>query len=206
MFTGIVQQVGRVAALAPQGDGARLTISAEGGFLASVAPGDSIAVNGCCLTAVELGADRFMADCSRETLALTTLGALGVGARVNLEKALTLGTPLGGHLVAGHVDGVVEVAAFAADGTGSAAGWTLAIALPAGPARELARFIAKKGSITVDGVSLTVNAVDAAGFSCAIVPHTRANTVADGYRAGTRVNLEVDLVARYVDRLLEARR
>lgn len=206
MFTGIVQQVGRVAALAPHGDGARLTIAAEGGFLVGVARGDSIAVNGCCLTAAELGADCFVADCSRETLALTTLGALGAGVRVNLEKALTLGTPLGGHLVAGHIDGVGEVAAFAADGAGPVAGWTLAIALPAGPSRELARFLARKGSVTVDGVSLTVNAVDAGGFSCAIVPHTRAHTVADSYRPGTRVNLEVDLVARYVERLLEARR
>jgi riboflavin synthase len=204
MFTGIVQQVGTIAAREQRGDGARLDFKAAGGLLAGVAPGDSIAVNGCCLTAIEVGADRFSAECSKETLALTTLGALAVGARVNLETALTLGTPLGGHLVAGHVDGVGEVVAFGADGAGDAAGWRLVVRLADGPADGLARFLARKGSIAVDGVSLTVNAADAGSFTCTVVPHTLAHTVFDGYRVGTRVNLEVDLVARYVERLLEA--
>lgn len=201
MFTGIVQGLGSVAAREARGDGARLTLSVPAGFLAGVAPGDSIAVNGCCLTAVELGADRFGADCSKETLALTTLGALAVGAPVNLEKALALGAPLGGHLVAGHVDGVGEVASFAADGAGAAAGWKLVVRVPS----ELARYLARKGSVAVDGVSLTVNAADATSFTCAIVPHTLDHTVVGGYRPGTRVNLEVDLVARYVERLLEGK-
>jgi len=205
MFTGIVQALGTLAAREVRGDGARLAFAVPAGFLAGVAHGDSIAVNGCCLTAVELGADRFGADCSKETLALTTLGTLAVGAPVDLEKALALGAPLGGHLVAGHVDGVGEVASFAADGTGAAAGWKLVVRLPAGPARDLARFLARKGSVAVDGVSLTVNAADAGSFTCAIVPHTLDHTVIGGYRPGTRVNLEVDLVARYVERLLEAK-
>jgi riboflavin synthase len=201
MFTGIVQALGSVAAREARGDGARLTLAVPAGFLAGVAPGDSIAVNGCCLTAVELGADRFGADCSKETLALTTLGALAPGAPVNLEKALALGAPLGGHLVAGHVDGVGEVVRFAADGAGAAAGWKLVVRVPA----VLARYLARKGSVAVDGVSLTVNAADADSFTCAIVPHTLAHTAFGGYRPGTRVNLEVDLVARYVERLLEAK-
>lgn len=201
MFTGIIQSVGKVVAREARGDGARLTLAAPAGLLAGVSLGDSIAVNGCCLTVVEQAAERFGADCSKETLALTTLGALVDGAPVNLEKALLLGTPLGGHLVAGHVDGVGEVAGFAADGAGAAAGWRLAVRVPP----ELARYLARKGSVAVDGMSLTVNAADATGFTCTIVPHTLANTVAGRYRPGALVNLEVDLVARYVERLLEAR-
>jgi len=202
MFTGIVQQLGTIAAREARGDGARLTVRAEGGFLVGVSTGDSIAVNGCCLTVVALGADRFEADCSKETLALTTLGALDAGARVNLERALTLATPLGGHLVAGHVDGVGEVTSFAAEGSDAAAGQRLELKVP----EALARYLARKGSIAVDGVSLTVNAVGADSFSCTIVPHTLAHTNFAGYRVGSRVNLEVDLMARYAERLLEMRR
>jgi len=200
MFTGIVQQLGRIASRVAQGEGARLAIATDGAFLAGVAAGDSIAVNGCCLTVAELGAERFAADCSRETLARTTLGELIVGAPVNLEKALTLTTPLGGHLVAGHVDGVGEVLRFAAAGD-DAAGWELVVQVP----EALSRYLARKGSIAVDGVSLTVNVAGPREFSCTVVPHTLASTSFRGYRAGARVNLEVDLVARYLERLLELR-
>ncbi len=198
MFTGIVQCLGQVVACDARGEGARLTLGAKADFLDGSVVGDSIAVNGCCLTLVELAADRFSADCSKETLASTTLGRLAPGSRVNLERALTLATPLGGHLVAGHVDGVAEVLSLAAAGAGDAAGWTLTLRVPA----ALARYVARKGSIAVDGVSLTVNSVDDAEFSCTIVPHTHANTVFGGYTKGSRVNIEADLVARYVERLL----
>ncbi len=198
MFTGIVQCQGQVVAREARGDGARLAIVAAGAALAGLAPGDSVAVNGCCLTVVELGADRFGADCSKETLALTTLGRLAPGSQVNLERALTLATPLGGHLVAGHVDGVAEVLSLAAAGEGDVAGWTLTLRVPT----ALLRYVARKGSIAVDGVSLTVNTVSDALFSCTIVPHTHASTVIGGYVRGSQVNLEADLVARYVERLL----
>lgn len=202
MFTGLVQQVGTVFTREARGGGARLTIAADGGFLAGVVAGDSIAVNGCCLTAVEVAATRFSADCSKETLALTTLDALAPGARVNLERALSLGAALGGHLVAGHVDGVGEVLAVVAEGQGAAAGWRLEVRAPA----ALSKYLARKGSVAVDGVSLTVNGVDGDAFHCTIVPHTHAHTVIGGYAKGTRVNLEADLIARYVERLLEVAR
>ena len=202
MFTGIVQRLGRVVTREARGDGARLMLSADADFLGGSVVGDSIAVNGCCLTVVELTTDRFSADCSKETLALTTLGQLAAGSRVNLERALTLATPLGGHLVAGHVDGVADVLGMDAAGQGDAAGWRLRLRAPA----LLARYLARKGSVTVDGVSLTVNNVSTAEFDCTIVPHTHANTVIGTYAKGTRVNLEVDLVARYVERLIEAAR
>ena len=202
MFTGIVQCLGRVVTREARGDGARLMLSADADFLGGSVVGDSIAVNGCCLTVVELTTDRFSADCSKETLALTTLGQLAAGSRVNLERALTLATPLGGHLVAGHVDGVADVLGMEAAGQGDAAGWRLRLRAPA----PLARYLARKGSVTVDGVSLTVNDVSAAEFDCSIVPHTHANTVIGAYAKGSRVNIEVDLVARYVERLIEAAR
>jgi riboflavin synthase len=162
--------------------------------MADVALGDSIAVNGVCLTAVDLGSDSFSADCSRETLSLTTLGDLVPGSPVNLEKALTLATPLGGHLVSGHVDGVGRVLERRED----ARSWRLRIEAPG----ELARYIAHKGSICVDGVSLTVNRVDGPCFDLNIVPHTLEETLIVHYQPGTRVNLEVDLIARYLERLL----
>jgi riboflavin synthase len=194
MFTGIIQSVGAIRRLEPRGGDFRLTIDVGKLAMDDVALGDSIAVNGVCLTAVALTADGFAADCSRETLSLTTLGDLGPGSPVNLEKALTLSTPLGGHLVSGHVDGVGRVLEVAQDGRS----WRLHIEAPAG----LARYIAHKGSICVDGTSLTVNAVRGAVFDLNIVPHTLEETVIAGYRAGTRVNLEVDLIARYLERLL----
>lgn len=194
MFTGIIQSVGTLRRLEPRGGDARLTIATGKLPMADVALGDSIAVNGVCLTAVALSPDAFSADCSRETLSLTTLGDLAPGSPVNLEKALTLATPLGGHLVSGHVDGVGRVLERRED----ARSWRLRIEAPA----ELARYIAQKGSICVDGVSLTVNAVDGACFDLNIVPHTLEETIIVHYQPGTRVNLEVDLIARYLERLL----
>ncbi|UHD16745.1 riboflavin synthase [Thiocapsa bogorovii] len=194
MFTGIIQSIGRIQRLEPRGGDVRLSIDAGKLDLASAALGDSIAVNGVCLTAVELHAHGFSADVSRETLSLTTLGTLTPGSPVNLEPALTLATPLGGHLVSGHVDGVGQIIEQRED----ARSWRLRIQAPA----ELARYIAPKGSICVDGTSLTVNQVDGAVFELNIVPHTLAETIIGGYRGGTRVNLEVDLIARYLERLL----
>jgi riboflavin synthase len=194
MFTGIVQAVGAIRRIEPRGGDVRLSIATGKLPTADVSLGDSIAVNGVCLTAVAVAADGFSADCSRETLSLTTLGDLAAGSPVNLEKALTLATPLGGHLVSGHVDGVGRVL----ERTEDARAWRLRIEAPAG----LARYIAHKGSICVDGTSLTVNAVDGACFELAIVPHTLEETIIVHYGPGSLVNLEVDLIARYLERLL----
>lgn len=194
MFTGIIQAVGEVRSLEPRAGDVRLTVGTGKLEMGDVVPGDSIAVSGVCLTAVELGRAAFSADVSRETLSLTTLGRLQAGSRVNLEKALTLSTPLGGHLVSGHVDGVGEVV----DRHQDARSWRLRIQAPA----DLARYIAHKGSISVDGTSLTVNEVEGRVFGLNIVPYTIAETIIGDYAAGTRVNLEVDLVARYLERLV----
>ncbi len=194
MFTGIIQAVGSIRRLEPRGGDLRLHVETGKLDLSDVALGDSIAVNGVCLTAVALPGDGFAADVSNETLSLTSLGALESGSRVNLEKALTLQTRLGGHLVSGHVDGLGEVI----ERTDDARSVRFRIRAP----RELARYIAHKGSITVDGTSLTVNGVDGAVFELNIVPHTLQETIMDEYAPGRRVNLEVDLVARYLERLL----
>ena len=194
MFTGIIQAVGEVATLQPRGGDVRLRIRTRKLDLGDVALGDSIAVNGVCLTTVELPGDGFVADVSRETLSLTSLGQLESGSPVNLEKALTLATRLGGHLVSGHVDGLGVVIERHDD----ARSVRFTIEAPA----DLARYIAHKGSITVDGTSLTVNAVSGRRFELNIVPHTLQETIMDGYVAGRQVNLEVDLVARYLERLL----
>ncbi|EXJ16977.1 riboflavin synthase [Imhoffiella purpurea] len=194
MFTGIIQSVGRIRRLEPRGGDVRLSIETGKLSLDEVVLGDSIAVNGVCLTAVELNPQGFAADVSRESLSLTTLGGLAPGSRVNLEKALTLSTPLGGHLVSGHVDGVGTLLERHED----ARSWRLRIQAPDG----LARYIAHKGSVCVDGTSLTVNRVEGAVFELNIVPHTVQETVIGDYGPGTRVNLEVDLVARYLERLL----
>lgn len=195
MFTGIVQAVGAVRSVTPTSAGRRLVIDL--GSLASrpINAGDSIAVNGACLTAVEFGPGSFAADVSAETLRVTTLGGLAAGSPVNLEPALTLADPLGGHLVTGHVDGTGEVAERREEG-GTA---ILRFALP----DELRRYVAKKGSVCIDGVSLTVNDVTDGLVLVTLVPHTLANTIMQHYRIGTRVNVEVDLVARYVERLLD---
>jgi len=194
MFTGIIEGVGRLAAREARGGDARLRIDVGTLPFAGVRMGESIAVNGTCLTVVAFDAGAFEADASNETLALTTLGSLPVGAAVNLERAMRPDDRLGGHLVSGHVDGVGAVESVADDAR--AQRWRFTA-----PAAVL-RYVAKKGSICVDGVSLTVNAVDDTGFEVALVPHTVAHTAFAGTCPGDAVNLEVDLVARYVERLL----
>lgn len=194
MFTGIIQAIGSVAAMEPKGGDMRLSIKTGKLDLSDVALGDSIAVNGVCLTAIQLPGDGFAADVSRETLAHTSLGALRNGSKVNLEKALTLSTRLGGHLVSGHVDGLGKVLERSED----ARSVRFRIEAP----RELAKYIVHKGSITVDGTSLTVNAVNGNRFDLNIVPHTLQETIMASYQPGSQVNLEVDLIGRYVERLL----
>ena len=194
MFTGIVQDVGRVARCEPRGGDLRLVIECRQLDLSALRVGDSVCVQGCCLTAVELSGKAFAADVSRETLALTTLGELGPGAPVNLEPALRAGEPLGGHLVSGHIDGVAQITAVSSD----ARSRRLAIELPA----ALARYLVPKGSVSVDGVSLTVNEVAGARFGVNIIPHTQSNTTLGQLNVGARVNLEVDQVARYLEKLL----
>lgn len=194
MFTGIIEAIGSIRAMTPKGGDVRLYVATGKLDLGDVKLGDSIAVNGVCLTAVELPGDGFWADVSRETLARTAFVELKPGSAVNLEKALTPSSRLGGHLVSGHVDGVGEII--------SRADNARAVQFKVRAPRELAKYIAYKGSITVDGTSLTVNAVDGAEFELTIVPHTLAETIMADYRPGRRVNLEVDLLARYLERLL----
>lgn len=194
MFTGIIEAIGSIRALTPKGGDVRVYVETGKLDLGDVKLGDSIAVNGVCLTAVELPGDGFWADVSRETLARTAFIGLKPGSKVNLEKALTPTSRLGGHLVSGHIDGVGEVIARA----DNARAWQFTIRAP----RELAKYIAHKGSITVDGTSLTVNAVNGAEFELTIVPHTLAETIMVDYHVGKQVNLEVDLLARYLERLL----
>ena len=194
MFTGIIQAVGEIAAMEPIGGDLRLHVRTGKLPLADVALGDSIATNGVCLTVTELPGDGYWADVSVETLDFTTLGGLSVGAAVNLEKALTPDSRLGGHIVSGHVDGVGEIVSFAED----ARSWRFVLRAP----DNLARYIAHKGSICVDGTSLTVNAVNGAEFDLNIIPQTMAETVFGGYRVGSKVNLEVDVIARYLERLV----
>ena len=197
MFTGLIEGVGSLAARDMRGGDARLRIDTGTLPFAGVADGESIAVNGVCLTVVAFGAAHFEADASNETLALTTLGTLPVGRALNLERAMRPDDRLGGHLVSGHVDGVGRVLSVRDDAR--AQRWRFSAP------RALSRYIAKKGSICVDGTSLTVNEVDGEGFEVALVPHTVSHTAFAQTRAGDAVNLEVDLVARYVERLLSAR-
>ena len=194
MFTGIIEAVGEITALQPSGGDLRVRVKTGKLDLADVKLGDSIATNGVCLTVVDLPGDGYWADVSAETLAVATLEDWKLGDKVNLEKALTPQTRLGGHMVSGHVDGIGEVVWRKT----TARAEQFRLRAP----DELAKYIAHKGSITVDGTSLTVNAVDGAEFELTIVPHTIAETVIGGYQAGTRVNLEVDLIARYLERLL----
>jgi riboflavin synthase len=199
MFTGIVQAVGHIVSSTPRGDGVRLVVSADDFGTDDVAIGDSIAVNGCCLTVVENDRGHLAFDVSQETLRCTS--GLDGRADVNLEKALRLADRLGGHLMTGHVDGVGTVVAFApVDARDVSASWRLEIEAPL----ELARFVASKGSIGVQGVSLTVNGVEGARFHVNLIPHTLHVTTLRNLGAGARVNLEADLVARYVARLHEA--
>ncbi|MFM7627438.1 MAG: riboflavin synthase [Gammaproteobacteria bacterium] len=196
MFTGIVQDMGRIVALEPREGDVRLRVAVERLPLDAVRSGDSIAVSGVCLTVVEHDAGGFAADVSNETLSLTTLGDLAPGSRVNLEPALRAGDPLGGHLVSGHVDGIGRVVSLVQD----ARSWRIRFETPPG----LARYVARKGSIAIDGVSLTVNEVEGREFGINIIPHTFEVTTIGGYAPGRRVNLEIDTIARYVERLLTA--
>lgn len=194
MFTGIIQAVGELREQRPVGGDVRLTIGAPDGFFAGVRRGDSIAVSGACLTAVELGDDLFAADVSRETLARTTLGRLRPGSKVNLEKALAVGEPLGGHFVTGHVDGVGRLVGRRPDGRSV----RMRFELPDG----LERFVAGKGSIAIEGVSLTVNDVEGRSVAINLVPHTLAWTNLEALAEGDPVNVEIDLLARYLARML----
>jgi riboflavin synthase len=197
MFTGLIQGVGRVAALEPLGGDVRLHIDVGSLPFAAVELGESIAVSGCCLTVISHDDARFAADVSTETLSCTSLGSWQPGEAVNLERAMLPTTRFGGHIVSGHVDGLGRVLSIHDDGR--AQRWRF------GAPAELLRYIAHKGSIAVDGVSLTVNAVDAEGFEVALIPHTVTHTRFDETRVGDPVNLEVDLIARYAERLLQAR-
>jgi riboflavin synthase len=196
MFTGIIQDVGRILALEQLGGDTRLSVGVDRLDLSRVARGDSIAVAGVCLTVVALEPRAFSADVSRETLALTTIGDWRLGRRVNLEPALRAGEALGGHLVSGHIDGVAEVS----ERADVARSQRFRIRVP--PA--LARYIARKGSVALDGVSLTVNATEQQEFEVNLVPHTLAVTTLADLAIGDHVNLEVDLIARYTERLLAA--
>lgn len=194
MFSGLVKGIGRVAARTDHGEDRRLVIEL-GSAPIELVVGGSIAVNGVCLTAVTASPDRFAADVSAATLAVTTLGRLATGTRVNLEPPLRAGEPLDGHVVTGHVDGVGEVVGVEPAGRSA----RLVIEVPT----ALSRYIAAKGSVAVDGVSLTVNEVRGAQFEVNIIPHTQAVTVIGEYRRGTAVNIEIDMLARYLERLLQ---
>jgi len=194
MFTGIVRGVGRIRSVETHGGDVTMWIETGAVTLGDVEIGGSIAVNGCCLTAVQLQGNAFKADLSRETLSLTTAGGWDTGTPVNLEKALTAGQALGGHYVTGHVDGVGEVVGRHEDAR------SVRVEFEVPP--DLARYIARKGSVCVDGVSLTVNGVAGRRFDVNLVPHTLEQTILGGYRPGTRVNLEVDIIARYLERLV----
>jgi riboflavin synthase len=195
MFTGLIQSVGALAALTPQRESSVFQIRTQGDFLSGVELGDSIAVNGVCLTVTSLQDANFNVDVSAETLRCTTFESLRVGQSLNLEKALTLSQPLGGHLVTGHVDGVGEVTQL----TRTDESIHIVVQAP----EAIAKYIARKGSICMDGVSLTVNQVEHVTFEVNIIPHTWENTAILDYQVGTNVNLEIDLLARYVERMHE---
>lgn len=193
MFTGIIEAIGTVKSIEPREGDLRLQIQTGKLDLADVRIGDSICTSGCCLTVVELPGDGYIADVSVESLRLTTIGQWQVGTRVNLEKSLTPATRMGGHMVSGHVDDTGEILSRQS----SARAEVFWVRAP----ERLARYIAQKGSIAVDGISLTVNDVRGADFCLTIVPHTLHETVMSNYQPGTQVNLEVDLIARYLERL-----
>lgn len=193
MFTGLIQSVAKLAALTPQRESSVFTIQTQPDFLVGVELGDSIAVNGVCLTVTALSETTFTVDVSAETLSCTTFGSLQLQQSLNLEKALTLAQPLGGHLVTGHVDGVGEVVKLHRTDESI----LIAIQAPS----TIAKYIARKGSISVDGISLTVNQVEHLIFEVNIIPHTWNNTAILDYQIGTYVNLEIDLLARYVERM-----
>lgn len=197
MFTGIIEAIGSVAKLEQLGADWRLSIDSGELDLSDVKLGDSIAVNGCCLTVVDLRDTLFAADVSNESMRCTALGEFKAGTRVNLEKAMLASGRLGGHIVSGHVDGVGRLTESSADGNSE----RLLFEAPA----EIAKYIAAKGSICIDGTSLTVNEVAGNSFAVNVIPHTQTETIIGEYRVGRSVNLEVDLVARYLERLLQGR-
>lgn len=194
MFTGLVQSVGSIVSIESRGGDSRIVIQAPGLRLGEMSLGDSIAVNGACLTAVEIDAQGFAADVSQETLSLTTLGALTPGAPVNLEPSLTLASPLGGHLVSGHVDATGSLVSIQPDARST----RMDFEVPG----DLMRYMARKGSVSIDGTSLTINDISDVTISVNIVPHTLEKTIMGAYEKGAKVNLEVDLIARYLERLL----
>jgi riboflavin synthase len=194
MFTGIIQALGRVASIQTVGEDCQFHLDVGDLPMTNTDLGDSIAVNGVCLTVIKKNAHSFWADVSLESLRVTTLGELGVGEAVNLEKALTLATPLGGHLVSGHVDGVGRVVSIRAEGRSLC----YRIEVPS----EIQHYIAAKGSVCIDGISLTVNRVEGAVFSVNVVPHTLSKTTLSACREGRLVNIEVDVLARYLERLM----
>jgi len=196
MFTGIIETVGEIRGLTPHGGDLRIVVGCGDLNMGAVTLGDSIAVNGVCLTVIEFNANSFAADVSSETVACTTLADLTVGSPVNLEMAMLPTTRLGGHLVSGHVDGVGEIKRRWSDARSE----RFSIQAPG----ELAKYIAAKGSICVDGISLTVNAVTGSELELNIVPHTLMATTMGNYQAGQKVNLEVDIIARYLERLLSS--
>lgn len=194
MFTGIIEAVGSIKSISVNGQGARVVVSTGKLDMADVKLGDSIATNGICLTVVQFDANSFTADVSTETLTRTGFANYQTGQQVNLEKAMLPTTRFGGHMVSGHVDAVAEVLAIEANGNSNEYWLSLS--------GDVAPYVAEKGSITIDGVSLTVNSVATGKFRLTIVPHTAAETTICNYQVGTKVNLEVDLIARYIERLL----
>ena len=194
MFTGLVADLGEVVAVDATGDGVRLTLATA--LAGELGEGDSIAVNGVCLTAVAVNGERFSADVMRETLDRSSLGAAAAGERVNLELALRAADRLGGHIMQGHVDGLGEVVAVREDG--------FARVVTIAAAKEILRYVVHKGSISVDGVSLTVARIDESGFDVSLIPETLERTTLGAAAAGRRVNLEVDVLAKYVEKLLSA--
>lgn len=194
MFTGIIESVGHIESMSRKGDDMRVTLNVGKLDMSDVQLGDSIATNGVCLTVVEYNQHTYVADVSMETIKRTGFAAYKAGDSVNLEKALMASSRLGGHIVSGHVDGVGEIKEIIDYGQT----WEVWVQAP----DDLARYIAQKGSITVDGVSLTVNDIDGAAFKLTLVPHTLKETIIQHYKAGTKVNLEVDVIARYLERLM----
>ncbi|SES95695.1 riboflavin synthase [Thalassotalea agarivorans] len=195
MFTGIIESVGEVTQISPQADGARVTIAVNQLDMSDVKLGDSIASNGVCLTVVAFDKKSFSADISAETLSRTNWQHYNIGQRINLEKAMLPTTRFGGHMVSGHVDTVAKIQAI--EHTGNSSQYWIEMGA------DIAPFIAEKGSVTIDGVSLTVNSVESAQFRLTIVPHTAAETIISHYKTGDTVNLEIDVIARYTHRLLQ---
>ena len=194
MFTGIIETVGEVVAKELREGDVKLTLKADESYLEAVMLGDSIACNGVCLTVVDRTSNQFMLDVSVETLSLTTIGDWDVGSKVNLEQAMIASSRFGGHIVSGHIDRIGEII----DITEDARSWRMMVRVP----KNIRQYIAKKGSISVDGVSLTINSVENNEFSVNIVPHTLSHTIIGDYKLNQKVNIEIDTIARYVERLV----